>query len=559
MTYTQQQHLRSLLTDAIVELCRRESFYVEELRIEGTICIVSDRSSVVIAQITEQVGEKFSDAEPDNGEVTFEDDSTVPFKNKDSNGQSNADEDTCSNISPEDEGQDDEDYKDDRGKGSSGAQHDSEMPCLESNHIDDSAGNIGVDVAEQLANIMSIYNQVSKTEDSPARQQQQQSPFGHQSSVVKSEVEGFPAADVMVGFDENVSLERSANGKFQCPYCVKSYGFKHTLKEHLNKHMGKRPHVCKHCGDSFTHLASLCAHVKRRHDDLMPQDFQCVICQEKLMNYQSLKQHYTWRHKDVKFPEDKLDQDALNPDDGDALELDPNSKPKRRRRSRRQTFVKPETEDFAVDDQFGEEGQKKIKIEFSDEGNNTLPLDSSALLEAFERKDYESIQEGFAASFLDNLGLDGSSDVKFRDDGTSSAAGLGFQKMDGGASDTFQYAQMIARYFDEIHIETEQGLYRYRCKVCSNMFKIRNSLYEHLNSHLGKKPHQCSYCGDSFAHHSSLHNHVRNKHSFQTSAEKQASFKHFCLGCDRKFRYRSELERHLKCNPDHAMGALPVQ
>lgn len=558
MTYKQQQHLKSLLTDAIVELCRRESFYVEELRIEGTICIVSDRSSVVIAQITEQVGEKFSDAEPDNDEITFEDDSTVPFKNKESNGQSNAEEETCSNVSPEDE--EDEDYKDDLGEGSSGAQRDSEMPCLESNHLDDAAVNIGLDVAEQLANIMSIYNQIPKTEtdDSPARQL---SPLGRQSSVAQSE--GFPSADALVGFDENISLERSANGKFQCPYCVKSYGFKHTLKEHLNKHLGKRPHVCKHCGDSFTHLASLCAHVKRRHDDLMPQDFQCALCQEKLMNYQSLKQHYTWRHKDVKFPEDKLDQDAPNLDrsssvnEGDAPELDSNSKPKRRRRSRRRIVVKPETDDLVVGDKFGD-GQKRIKVEFSDEVNNTLPLDSSALLEAFERKDYESIQEGFAASFLDNLGLDGGSDMKFRDDGMSSAAGLGFQKMDG-ASDTFQYAQMIARYFDEIHIETEQGLYRYRCKVCNNMFKIRNSLYEHLNSHFGKKPHQCSFCGDSFAHHSSLHNHVRNKHSFQTSAEKQASFKHFCLGCDRKFRYRSELERHLKCNPDHAMGGLPVQ
>ena len=41
---SKQEQLKSVLTDAIVELCRREAFYAEELRIEGTVCLVSDRS-----------------------------------------------------------------------------------------------------------------------------------------------------------------------------------------------------------------------------------------------------------------------------------------------------------------------------------------------------------------------------------------------------------------------------------------------------------------------------------------------------------------------------------
>jgi len=59
-----QQSLRSLLSDAIIELCRREAFYIEELRIEGTICVVSDRSSALIVQITEQVRDVFADEFP---------------------------------------------------------------------------------------------------------------------------------------------------------------------------------------------------------------------------------------------------------------------------------------------------------------------------------------------------------------------------------------------------------------------------------------------------------------------------------------------------------------
>lgn len=62
-----KQKLRSLLINAIIELCRKESFYLEELRIEGTLCVVSDRSSALIMQITEQVGEKTtSDTDPED-------------------------------------------------------------------------------------------------------------------------------------------------------------------------------------------------------------------------------------------------------------------------------------------------------------------------------------------------------------------------------------------------------------------------------------------------------------------------------------------------------------
>lgn len=53
-----KQALRCILSEAIIELCRREAFYIAELRIEGTICVVSDRSSALIIHLTEQVSEK---------------------------------------------------------------------------------------------------------------------------------------------------------------------------------------------------------------------------------------------------------------------------------------------------------------------------------------------------------------------------------------------------------------------------------------------------------------------------------------------------------------------
>ena len=51
------EELRLRIRAAIVALCQEDIFYLKELRIEGTLCIVSDRTSVLVTQITEQVGE----------------------------------------------------------------------------------------------------------------------------------------------------------------------------------------------------------------------------------------------------------------------------------------------------------------------------------------------------------------------------------------------------------------------------------------------------------------------------------------------------------------------
>ena len=51
------EELRARIIAAVVALCQEDAFYLKELRIEGTLCNVSDRTSVLVTQITEQVGE----------------------------------------------------------------------------------------------------------------------------------------------------------------------------------------------------------------------------------------------------------------------------------------------------------------------------------------------------------------------------------------------------------------------------------------------------------------------------------------------------------------------
>ncbi|KAJ0001796.1 hypothetical protein NQD34_001592, partial [Periophthalmus magnuspinnatus] len=81
---------------------------------------------------------------------------------------------------------------------------------------------------------------------------------------------------------------------FLCPLCPKAYGLKRDLKEHLVLHSGLTPHVCPHCGRGFTRRPSLRAH-QLNHCAKRPNTagtkVQCSVCRKFLSNSGSLKNH----------------------------------------------------------------------------------------------------------------------------------------------------------------------------------------------------------------------------------------------------------------------------
>ncbi len=42
----------------------------------------------------------------------------------------------------------------------------------------------------------------------------------------------------------DLEIQRTPDGKFRCPFCEKMYNFKHTLKDHINKHTGTPRSIC---------------------------------------------------------------------------------------------------------------------------------------------------------------------------------------------------------------------------------------------------------------------------------------------------------------------------
>ncbi|CAG0887436.1 unnamed protein product [Cyprideis torosa] len=74
-------------------------------------------------------------------------------------------------------------------------------------------------------------------------------------------VKAFPCDECSAGFNTKFELKHykgSRHGgeevpRFYCPKCSKSYTQDKALRDHMNMHLGFKPHLCPTCGESFTY------------------------------------------------------------------------------------------------------------------------------------------------------------------------------------------------------------------------------------------------------------------------------------------------------------------
>jgi len=183
--------------------------------------------------------------------------------------------------------------------------------------------------------------------------------------------------------------------------------------------------------------------------------------------------------------------------------------------------------------------------------------DSTVLLESLERKDYQNTTDGTQLLVSDANVTDGAALQQLTETDQHSALQTRCTGSESPQKLKNTQKATIMQYFEKIHLETLDGLYQYKCCLCHKMFKIRSSLYGHINSHAGRRRYACKHCGDRFVHHSSLHNHVNNKHLVKSHS--QANHRYLCTGCDRRFRFCSQFERHIRSNPSHCIEASDKQ
>ncbi|KAM6038223.1 uncharacterized protein VSU04_015884 [Chlamydotis macqueenii] len=81
---------------------------------------------------------------------------------------------------------------------------------------------------------------------------------------------------------------QAGEGRYECPFCRKSFHAKSALVLHRATHAGERPYRCSRCEKTFSHSASLLKH-KRVHAGERP--FQCPHCEKRYKDGSTLRRH----------------------------------------------------------------------------------------------------------------------------------------------------------------------------------------------------------------------------------------------------------------------------
>jgi len=432
-----QDNFRVLLTEAIIKLCQMEAVYTDELRIEGTVCVVSDHASVLIAHFAECIGDTQSIDNESNDKTQY------VFKQ----------------------------------------------------HIDD---GLSVDYGELMLPEIKVEHVPSDDEIIRTFEE------AGVSDSLSTMHHYFQGNEMSLNANDNntpadiqqADVEQSSSGKYQCPQCEKKYRSECRLQCHMKTHCGHQPLSCCYCSATFTSMATLHTHIVKQHGE----SSNCQPSSKKL-----------------------------------------ESKSKKQQHARRQCEVPLTSEQSSNTEQ-----DKNICIEEMTQADDA---DSLALLEAFEQRDYEKMTYD-AQLLMNDTNIAEDQAVQLRKTEMHSAV----KARCSNSENKKTRKATIMQYFEKVHVETLHGIYQYKCCLCHKMFKLRTSLYEHINSHTGKRRYACDQCGDRFVHHSSLHNHVRNKHMAPT--QHQGTLRYLCTGCDKRFKFRSQFERHLRSNPNHCMKAV---
>ncbi|CAI2737452.1 unnamed protein product [Dicrocoelium dendriticum] len=83
-----------------------------------------------------------------------------------------------------------------------------------------------------------------------------------------------------------------------CEHCGKSYSVKHGLRGHIKSvHSNERPHECKYCEKTFSRLVRLRVHEMSIH--LKQRPYACEHCGRSFSDKSNLQRHLRTVHSDV--------------------------------------------------------------------------------------------------------------------------------------------------------------------------------------------------------------------------------------------------------------------
>ncbi|XP_060090568.1 zinc finger and BTB domain-containing protein 11 [Heteronotia binoei] len=90
-----------------------------------------------------------------------------------------------------------------------------------------------------------------------------------------------------------------AQKQFKCELCDKSFVTKRSLQEHVSIHTGESKYFCSHCGKSFHRASGLSKHIKKHQPKPEIRGYQCTQCEKSFYEPRDLRQHMN-KHLGVK-------------------------------------------------------------------------------------------------------------------------------------------------------------------------------------------------------------------------------------------------------------------
>uniref|UniRef100_A0A8C5SRT8 Zinc finger and BTB domain containing 11 n=1 Tax=Laticauda laticaudata TaxID=8630 RepID=A0A8C5SRT8_LATLA len=90
-----------------------------------------------------------------------------------------------------------------------------------------------------------------------------------------------------------------AQKQFKCELCDKSFVTKRSLQEHISIHTGESKYFCSHCGKSFHRASGLSKHLKKHQPKPEIRGYQCNQCEKSFYEPRDLRQHMN-KHLGVK-------------------------------------------------------------------------------------------------------------------------------------------------------------------------------------------------------------------------------------------------------------------